>query len=68
MEGKFVKERVIAAVQPFGESMTLQEAASISSAKNVKFRINSIIFSLQEKLKFLLKSCSFLSLYLDKSR
>jgi len=67
MEGQFVKECLIAAVQSFEESLTLQKAASIPlSANTVKSRINCIASSLQEKLKFLLESSYFL-LCLDES-
>lgn len=67
-EGKFVKECLIAAVESFGNSLTLEEAASIPlSDKTVKSRINDIASSLENKLKSLLESCSFFSLCLDES-
>lgn len=67
-EGQFVKECLIAAVQSFGDSLTLKEAANIPlSAKTVKSRINCIASCLEEKLKSLLESCSFFSLCLDES-
>ncbi|KYQ55832.1 General transcription factor II-I repeat domain-containing protein 2B [Trachymyrmex zeteki] len=67
-EGKFVKECIVAAVQSFGDLLTLQEAASIPlSAKAVKSRINDIALCLEEKLKSLLQSCSFFSLCFDES-
>jgi len=68
-EGQFVKECLIAVVQSFGESLTLQEAASIPlSANTVKSLINCIASFLQEKLKSLLESCSYFLLCLDESR
>lgn len=67
-EGKFIKKCLIAAVESFGNSLTLEEAASIPlSDKTVKSRINDITCSLETKLKSLLKSCSFFSLCLDES-
>lgn len=67
-EGKFIKECLIAAVESFGNSLTLEEAASIPlSDKTVKSRIDDISSSLETKLKLLLKSCSFFSLCLDES-
>ncbi|KYN30338.1 hypothetical protein ALC57_00198 [Trachymyrmex cornetzi] len=67
-EGKFVKEYMVAAVQSFGNLLTLQEAASIPlSAKAVKSRINGSALSLEEKLKSSLQSCSFFSLCLNES-
>jgi len=67
-EGKFVKECLIAAVKSFGNSLTLEEAASIPlSDKTIKSRVNDIASSLEKKLKSLLASCSFFSLCLDKS-
>ncbi|KYQ54041.1 General transcription factor II-I repeat domain-containing protein 2B [Trachymyrmex zeteki] len=66
-DGEFVKKCLIAAVQSFEGSLTLEEAASIPLSKNtVKFRINCIASSLQDELKFLLE-CSFFSLCLDES-
>ncbi|KAG5345717.1 GT2D2 protein, partial [Acromyrmex heyeri] len=65
---KFVKECIIAAVESFGNSLTLEEAASIPlSDKTVKSRIDDIASSLENKLKSLLASCSFFSLCLDES-
>ena len=59
-DDEFVKECLIATVQSFRDSLTLEEAASILlSANAVKSRINCIASSLQEKLKSLLESCSF---------
>lgn len=67
-EGKFVKECIIAAVESFGNSLTLEEAASIPlSDKSVKSRVIDIASSLEDKLKVLLESCSFFSLCLDES-
>ncbi|XP_011872403.1 PREDICTED: general transcription factor II-I repeat domain-containing protein 2A-like, partial [Vollenhovia emeryi] len=67
-EGKFVKECLIAAVESFGNSLTLEEAASIPlSDKTVKSRIIDIASSLERKLKSLLESCRFFSLCLDES-
>ncbi|KAG5335353.1 GT2D2 protein, partial [Acromyrmex heyeri] len=65
-EGEFVKECIIAAVESFGNSLTLEEAASIPlSDKTVKSRIDDIAYSLE--LKSLLASCSFFSLCLNES-
>jgi len=65
---QLVKECLIATVQSFGKSLTLQEVANISlNANTVKSRINCIASSLQEKLKSLLESCSYFSLCLDES-
>lgn len=48
--------------------MTLQEAASIPlSQRTVKSRINDIASSLENKLKYLLDSCSYFSLCIDES-
>ncbi|KAG5316086.1 SCND3 protein, partial [Pseudoatta argentina] len=67
-EGEFVKECIIAAVESFGNSLTLEEAASIPlSDKTVKSRIDDIASSLENKLKSSLASCSFFSLCLDES-
>lgn len=67
-EGKFVKECLIAAVESFGNSLTLEEASSIPlSDKTIKTRIDDIACSLEKKLKSLLASCSFFSLCLDES-
>ncbi|XP_011172686.3 general transcription factor II-I repeat domain-containing protein 2-like [Solenopsis invicta] len=67
-EGKFIKECLIAAVESFGNSMTIEEAASIPlSDKTVKSRIGDIASSLETKLKSLLESCAFFSLCLDES-
>jgi len=67
-EGKFIKECIIAAVKSFGNSLTLEEAASIPlSDKTVKSKIDDIASSLEKKLKSLLASCSFFSLCLDES-
>ncbi|XP_026827608.1 general transcription factor II-I repeat domain-containing protein 2A-like [Ooceraea biroi] len=67
-DGKFIKECIITAVESFGNSLTLEEAASIPlSDKTVKSRIDDIASSLQNKLKSLLGSCSFFSLCLDES-
>jgi len=50
-EGRFVKECLIAAVQSFGESWTLQETASIPlSANTVKFCINCFLFTREIKI------------------
>ncbi|KAG5336983.1 SCND3 protein, partial [Acromyrmex charruanus] len=65
---EFVKECIIAAVESFGNSLTLEEAASIPlSDKTVKSRINDIASSLENKLKSLLASCSFFSLCLEST-
>lgn len=67
-EGKFIKECLIAAVESFGNSLTLEEAASIPlSDKTVKSRVDDIASSLEQKLTALLQSCSFFSLCLDES-
>ncbi|XP_036139535.1 general transcription factor II-I repeat domain-containing protein 2B-like [Monomorium pharaonis] len=67
-EGKFIKECLITAVESFGNSLTLEEAASIPlSDKTVQSRISDIASSLENKLKSLLTSCSFFSLCLDES-
>lgn len=51
-EGKFIKECLIAAVESFGNSLTLDEVASIPlSDKTVKSRIDDISSSLEKKLK-----------------
>ncbi|KAG5318951.1 GTD2A protein, partial [Acromyrmex heyeri] len=67
-EGEFVKECILAVVKLFGNSLTLEEAASIPlSDKTVKSRIDDIASSLENKLKSLLASYFFFSLCLDKS-
>lgn len=59
-EGKFVKECLVAAVESFGNSLTLEEAGSIPlSDKAVKSRIVDIASFLEKKLNSLLASCSF---------
>lgn len=67
-EGEFVKECLIAAVESFGNSMTLEEAASIPLNRlTIKSRVNNIASSLANKLKSLLASCAYFSLCIDES-
>lgn len=67
-EGEFVKECLIEAVKSFGNSLTLSKASSIPlSRKTVTSRITHIASSIEEKLKYLLATCSYFSLCLDES-
>ncbi|XP_011862172.1 PREDICTED: SCAN domain-containing protein 3-like, partial [Vollenhovia emeryi] len=59
-EGKLIKECLIAAVESFGKSLTLEEVASIPLNNiAVQSRINDIASSLENQLKSLLQSCAF---------
>ncbi|XP_070170889.1 general transcription factor II-I repeat domain-containing protein 2-like [Polyergus mexicanus] len=67
-EGEFVKECLIEAVKSFVNSLTLAEATSIPlNKKTVAARVTHIAYSIEEKLKDLLATCSYFSLCLDES-
>lgn len=68
VEGKFVKKCLIEAVKCFDNKLTIDEAESIPlSTQTVGRRINDIAFSIENKLKSLLATCSYFSLCLDES-
>lgn len=65
-KGAFIKKCLIEAVKSFGNSLSLSEASSIPLSKNtVASRITHITSSIEEKLKYLLATCSYFSLRLD---
>ncbi|XP_072753119.1 SCAN domain-containing protein 3-like [Anoplolepis gracilipes] len=66
-DGEFVKECLIEAVKSF-DSLTLAEAASIPlNKKIVAARVNHIASSIEDKLTYLLSTCSYFSLCLDET-
>ena len=68
IEGDFIRECLIEAIKSFSNSLTLAKASSIPlTKKTVASRIHNITCSIEEKLKYLLGSCSYFSLCLDES-
>lgn len=67
-EGNFIKECIIDAVKSFGNTLTLEQAASIPlTDKTVTSRVNAISTSIEETLRTLFATCTYFSLCLDES-
>ncbi|XP_076654516.1 general transcription factor II-I repeat domain-containing protein 2B-like [Halictus rubicundus] len=67
-EGDFIKKCLIEAVKLFGNSLTLEEAASIPlSGKTVRSRILDIGASIEDRLTALLDTCRYFSLCLTEN-
>jgi len=67
-EGEFIKKCIVETVKCFDNKVTCDEAASIPlSVQTVQRRVNNIASSIEDKLKFLLATCSYFSLCIDES-
>lgn len=67
-DGEFIKECLVETVKSFDGKLTVDEATSIPlSHQTIGRRITNIAFSIEDRLKFLLATCSYFSLCLDES-
>jgi len=67
-DGEFIKKCLIETIKCFDDKLTVEKAASIPlSHQTIGRRISNIAFSIEDKLKSLLASCSYFSLCFDES-